>query len=286
MIPVSQLPRRFRGAVTASAAIVLLLSGCEDEPREPAIGPSTSVTPRTPRATVTAPTIDPEPPLAGLVVVLDPGHQLGNTAFPAEVQAPVDAGGFSRPCNTTGTATDGGYPEATFTWEVAMATQRLLRRLGARVLLTRSSNSVTAWGPCVDERGLAGNPGQPGPTADLKVSIHADGSLVAGAHGFHVIAPEAREPWTTDIAAPSLEMAEVVRDVLVEEGFATSTYVGSDGIDVRSDLGTLNLADIPTVMVELGNMRDPGDAGLMTSSAGRRHYASALALSIRRLSAR
>ena len=295
MIPAPQLPRRFRGAVTASAAIVLLLSGCEDEPREPATSPSTSVTPRpdpstqgprAPRATVTAPTIDPEPPLAGLVVVLDPGHQLGNTAFPAEVSALVDAGGFSKPCNTTGTATDGGYPEATFTWEVALATQRLLRRLGARVLLTRSSNSVTAWGPCVDERGLAGNPGQPGPTADLKVSIHADGSLVPGAHGFHVIAPEAREPWTTDIAAPSLEMAEVVRDVLVEEGFPTSTYVGSDGIDVRSDLGTLNLADIPTVMVELGNMRDPGDAGLMTSAAGRRRYASALALSIRRLSAR
>jgi N-acetylmuramoyl-L-alanine amidase len=292
MLPAPQRPRRIAGTLIATA-ILVVLSGCDDATREPVAVPSTQSTPstpgepRSPRGTVSAPTVDPEPPpLAGLVVVLDPGHQLGNTAFPAEVRAPVDAGGFTKPCNTTGTATNGGYPEATFTWEVALATRQLLRRLGARVVLTRSSNSMGEWGPCVDVRGRAGNPGQPGPTADLKISIHADGSLVPGAHGFHVITPADVAPWTTDIAAPSLRLAEVVRDVLVEEGFATSTYAGSDGIDVRRDLGTLNLADIPTVMVELGNMRNPGDAGLMTSAVGRRHYASAIALSIERFSAR
>lgn len=35
-----------------------------------------------------------------------------------------------------------------------------------------------------------------------------------------------------------------------------ASYVaGGDVLDVRSDLGTLNLPDVPTVMVELGNMR-------------------------------
>lgn len=295
MIPAPQLPRRIRAAVTMTTLVLLLPTGCADGAGDPPPDPSPgagspqqlpSDRGRTPGGTVTAPTLDPELPLAGRVVVLDPGHQLGNTAFPDEVGAPVEAGGLTKPCNTTGTATDGGYPEATFNWEVARATQRLLRRLGARVLLTRTSNSRTAWGPCVDERGLAGNPGRPGPTADLKVSIHADGSRAAGARGFHVIAPEAVAPWTTDIAAPSLRLAEVVRDALVEEGFATSTYTGSDGIDLRDDLGTLNLSDVPTVLVELGNMRDPDDARLMTSAVGRRRYASALASSIERFSAR
>lgn len=303
MIPAPQLPQPFAGTAIATVVLVLLLGcadGARDAKRDPdrdaVADPSSSTTsapdrptdkPPTPRGTVPARTIDPEPPpLAGLVVVLDPGHQLGNTAFPAEVNAPVDAGGFTKPCNTTGTATNGGYPEATFTWEVARATRKLLRRIGARVLLTRSSNSMTEWGPCVDARGRAGNPDQEGPTADLKISIHADGSFAAEAHGFHVIAPAELAPWTTDIAAPSLELAEVVRNVLVEEGFATSTYAGSGGIDVRGDLGTLNLSDIPTVMVELGNMRDPDDARLMSSAAGRRRYASALALSIERFSAR
>ena len=273
-------------------ALVLLLPGCSDGPDEPADPtdggsrpqPTTAGrhTPLSPRTTVTAPTLAPELPLAGRVVVLDPGHQLGNTRFPDEVDALVDAGGFRKPCNTTGTSTDDGYPEATFNWQVARLTQRMLRRLGADVLLTRSSNSASAWGPCVDERGRAGNPGAPGPTADLKVSIHADGSRVPGAHGFHVIAPVEVEPWTTDIAAASAQLAAVVRDSLVDEGLATSTYAGRDGIDVRGDLGTLNLADIPTVLVELGNMRDGGDAALMTSTSGRRDYASALAAAVER----
>ncbi len=232
--------------------------------------------------TRTAPTMVPAAHLAGVVVVVDPGHQLGNAAFPAQIGQPVEAGGFSKPCNTTGTATEGGYAEATFTWEVALRLRRELQRAGARVLLTRTSNDGGAWGPCVDVRGRAGNPGQPGPTADLKISIHADGSLEAGAHGFHVIAPTEVDPWTTDIAGTSLRLAGLVRDALVDAGLATSTYVGSDGIDVRDDLATLNLSDVPTVLVELGNMRDDGDAALMTSAAGQQDYASAMAAAVER----
>ncbi|MEQ6901047.1 N-acetylmuramoyl-L-alanine amidase [Nocardioides sp. YIM 152588] len=226
-----------------------------------------------------SPTVSPsEPalPLAGRVVVLDPGHQLGNSRFPAEVNATVDAGGFTKACNTTGTATAGGYPEATFTWEVAVELRALLESAGAQVVMTRSSNSADRWGPCIDERGRIGNPGGPGPAADLELSLHGDGNLAAGAHGFHVIAPESRAGWTDDIAAPSLALAQSLRDGLVGVGVAVSTYLGVDGIDVRGDLGTLNLADKPTVMVELGNMRDPGDAALMTSASGRRTYAEGL----------
>ncbi|UUZ57672.1 hypothetical protein [Nocardioides sp. B-3] len=53
-------------------------------------------------------------PLAGTTIVIDPGHQLGNHNFPSRINRLVPAGGFDKPCNTTGTATNGGYPEATF----------------------------------------------------------------------------------------------------------------------------------------------------------------------------
>jgi len=215
-------------------------------------------------------------PLAGTTVVVDPGHQLGNANFPAEINRPVPAGGFSKPCNTTGTSTDGGYPEATFVWEVAVRARRLLERDGARVVLTRDTNSVDEWGPCIDERGRAGNPGEPGPTADVKLSIHADGSYAGRAHGFHVIAPGRVEGYTDDIGAESLDLAVTLRDRLVVSGFVVSTYTAEDGIDVRTDLGTLNLADVPTAMVELGNMRDPAEAEVMTSAQGQRRYALAL----------
>ena len=49
-----------------------------------------------------------------------------------------------------------------------------------------------------------------------------------------------------------------------------------DRLDVRSDLGTLNLSDVPTVMVELGNMRNARDAHRMTTAGGRATYARAL----------
>ena len=223
-------------------------------------------------------------PLAGTTVVLDPGHQLGNARFPAEINRPVPAGGFTKPCNTTGTATDGGYPEATLNWQVSRRVRARLVDLGATVVTTRTSNRLDRWGPCVDVRGRAGNPGPHGRGgADLKVSIHADGSYVAGARGFHVIAPTARAGWTDDIARPSMALARSVRSGLVRSGVPVASYVaGGDGIDTRSDLATLNLSDVPTVMVELGNMRDPRDARRMTTARGRAAYASALVGGIRR----
>ena len=50
----------------------------------------------------------------------------------------------------------------------------------------------------------------------------------------------------------------------------------------RSDLGTLNLSDVPAVMVELGNMRNRADARRMTRPGGREWYAQALGLAVRR----
>ncbi len=65
--------------------------------------------------------VDEAMPLAGRVVVVDPGHQLGNGGFPGRLTRPVPAGGFEKPCNTTGTATPDGFPEATLNWRVARA---------------------------------------------------------------------------------------------------------------------------------------------------------------------
>lgn len=263
---------RARPAVVAVAALVA--TGCSaGAPRE--AGPAE---PSTGTPTVAPGDLGPEPaPLRGRVVVLDPGHQLGNRHHAAEIAEPVDAGGFEKDCNTTGTATETGYPEATLTWEVAAVARRLLEQRGARVVLTRDADSDDAWGPCVDVRGRIGNPGERGPTADVRVSIHADGVLDDLASGFHVIRPALREGWTDDIERPSRRLARALRDALVAEGIAPSSYRGARGIDVRGDLGTLNLSDVPAVMAELGNMRAARDAALMESDAGRRRYGRAIA---------
>ncbi len=261
---------RFVAAVLA----LVLSAGCASDVTPTAPAPS-----RTPSAAT--PDAEPTPaprPLAGRVVVIDPGHQLGNSRFPRETSRLVPAGGFRKPCNTTGTSTDGGYPEATFAWQVSRLVVRRLEELGARVVLTRDTNSVRRWGPCVDVRGRAGNRVD----ADLKLSVHADGSSAAGARGVHVSHPPARAPWTDDTARPSRRFALGVRRALRQAGFPYATYTaGGDGLDVRHDLATLNLSDVPTVMVELGNMRAACDARAMTTSRGRARYARALVAAVR-----
>lgn len=217
-------------------------------------------------------------PLAGRTVVIDPGHQLGNHNFPAKINRLVPAGGFRKACNTTGTATNAGYPEASFAFDVARRLKRRLKRAGARVIMTRTANRQDLWGPCIDRRGRAGNRAE----ADLKISIHGDGSY-SGGPGFHVIAPTDRAGWTHDIYRPSRRLALAVRRAMRGHGFPVAGYVaGGDGLDFRGDLGTLNLSDVPTVMVECGNMRARADAARMTSRRGRAAYAAALAAAVRR----
>lgn len=212
-------------------------------------------------------------PLTGEVVALDPGHQLGNRRHPEQVDRPVDAGGLIKPCNTTGTATDDGYAEATLTFAVASRVRARLVDLGATVRMTRDVNSDDRWGPCVDERGRF--PGRVG--ALLMVSLHADGSLGAKNRGFHVIVPA-----SSPVTVPSLWLARELRAALGARGVERSTYVGNGtALSRRDDLGTLNLSTVPAVMLELGNMRDPVDAAVLRSPSGQARYAAAVVAGIR-----
>jgi N-acetylmuramoyl-L-alanine amidase len=222
-----------------------------------------------------APRLADDRPLAGLVVAIDPGHQLGNSRHLRQINRNVWVG-IWKSCNTTGTATNGGFPEATFTWRVAGALRTRLQALGATVRMTRTANSYGLWGPCVDKRGEFGAKVH----ADVEISLHGDGAA-AGTHGFFVIRPGLRKGYTDDIREPSRLLATEVHDGLLRAGFHRSTAYGGDGYDVRRDLGTLNMADVPTVMVELGNMRNTAEARCMTSRSCRARYADGLAAGLR-----
>jgi N-acetylmuramoyl-L-alanine amidase len=207
------------------------------------------------------------------VVVLDPGHNGGNGSHPAEINRQVPAGrGKTKPCNTTGTATNAGYPEHAFTWDVANRVRELLTARGVRVVMTRTSDAGV--GPCVDERAAIGNR----ENASAVVSIHADGSTSAGAHGFHVA--YSAPPLNAAQGEPSLRLARLLRDGLRQSGVAVSNYIGSDGLSPRDDLAGLNLSERPAALVECGNMRDAAEAATLSSADGRQRYAAAIAEAI------
>lgn len=212
-------------------------------------------------------------PVAGLsapVVVVDPGHNGGNGAHPRQINRLVDAGGFKKACNTVGTTSLSGMTEAAFNWAVAQKLGAVLVANGFRVVYTRADNS--SWGPCVDERGLTA--GRVGAVALL--SVHGDGAPAAG-HGFHVIWPTTRRGYTDRTEPASSALAAAVRDSLVAGGFTPSTYLGRNGLDRRGDLGTLNRASVPSMMVEAGNLRNVGDDRVLSSAEGQQRLAEALA---------
>jgi N-acetylmuramoyl-L-alanine amidase len=211
-----------------------------------------------------------------LTIVLNPGHDGGNATHTTEINRQVPAGyGNYKACDTTGTETIAGYAEHAFNWDVSLRVAALLRAHGVHVLFTRPSD--TGWGPCVDRRAAIGN--RPGVAA--VVSIHADGAPSAG-HGFHVNQDSRRPDGATAATAQrSIELGRAIHAALVSSsGLVPSTYIGQDGYYYRSDLAGLNLATNPATFLELGNMKNSGDAALQSSAAGRQRIAGAIAAGI------
>ncbi|MDO9484977.1 MAG: N-acetylmuramoyl-L-alanine amidase [Actinomycetota bacterium] len=229
-------------------------------------------------AWLSVPALAADGSLSGAVIVLDPGHQLGNSnpKFSSQMKQKRFNGTLVKGCNTTGTATNKGLPEATFAWRVSQVLKQQLEARGAQVALTRTVNSRNAWGPCVwDRAGLSAKV-----NADFFVSIHGDGAPAKG-RGFHVIAPGRLKGWTKDIAVGSRQLATSMIAGMKQAGATPTTYLSSP-LSVRTDQTTLNFNDVPAVIVELGNMRNARDAAQMSSAAGVQQYANQLATGISR----
>ena len=202
-------------------------------------------------------------------MVLDPGHNGANAAHPEQINRPVPNGrGGTKPCNTTGTTTDAGYPEHAFTWDVALRVRDALSAHEVRVVLTRPDDAGV--GPCVNDRAALAN--RAGAVA--MVAIHADGARPSG-RGFHVVYSD--PPLNASQGPPSVGLAHALAGALRAGGFPAADYTGSDGLDARSDLAGLNLAQVPAALVECANMRNPQDAALVSTPQGRARYANAIA---------
>ncbi|MCV7410767.1 Rv3717 family N-acetylmuramoyl-L-alanine amidase [Mycobacterium florentinum] len=203
--------------------------------------------------------------IAGMVVFIDPGH---NGANDASIGRQVTTGrGGTKDCQTSGTATNSGYMEHTFTWDTALRVRAALTALGVRTALSRGND--TGLGPCIDERANVANSLRP----NAILSIHADGGPPSG-RGFHV--NYSAPPLNQVQAGPSVQYARIMRDQMQAAGIPPSTYIGQGGLYGRSDLTGLNLAQYPAILVECGNMKNPVDSALMESPDGRQKYADAL----------
>jgi N-acetylmuramoyl-L-alanine amidase len=219
-------------------------------------------------------------PLAGKVILIDPGHNLGNRLHPAEINRPVFYGipGLTKPCDTTGTATADGYSEARYNLAVGLHVVKILHHdMGATVVMTPVN--TRPWGPCITHRAALGNAIH----ADAAVSIHADGAP-SWVHGFYVIAP------STPLPNVGLGPKRIARDVhlgaamltayhritgMKKSNLYTSGYLRSDAY------GGTNLSHVPKIFIETGNMGSPGNAAKLESRSFRHLAAWGIADGIR-----
>ncbi len=203
--------------------------------------------------------------IAGMVVFIDPGHNGANDASISR-QVPNGRGG-TKDCQASGTSTGSGYQEHTFNWDTALLIRSELSALGVRTAMSRGNDN--ALGPCVDERAAMANALRP----NAIISIHADGGPANG-RGFHV--NYSAPPLNQAQAGPAVQLAHTMRDQLAASGIPPANYIGQNGLYGRSDLAGLNLAQYPSVLIEMGNMKNPVDSALMESPSGRQKYADAV----------
>jgi N-acetylmuramoyl-L-alanine amidase len=273
-----------RRSTTALTALILLiglaLAGCGSArptgaragPPSPAVSPGAVLT-SSPGGLVLGPTGSGE--LNHKVVAIDPGHNGLNYAYPNVINQLVWNGREYETCDTTGTATNAGYTEALFNWNVAWDVSRLERVLGATVVLTRPNNSGV--GPCVTTRAAIGNAAH----ANVFIDIHADGGPPGGV-GFTVLYPVADGP-NNAVIYPSEILATQARDLFrAYTGEPFSNYDGVNALQPRNNLAGLNLTTVPKVLIETANMRNATDAGRVSSAVWQERAAQGIAAGLDR----
>jgi N-acetylmuramoyl-L-alanine amidase len=212
----------------------------------------------------------PHRPLAGKTVGIDPGHNGGNFSAPSVINAPVWNGREEEACDTTGTETNAGYTEARFNFNVATYLRRDLEAEGAKVVMTRRTN--TGVGPCITRRAKILNKAR----SDVAIDIHADGGP-AGGRGVAILTPVPDGPNDRVIAASKRFGRILLGRYTKVTGIPISDYDGSGGFAPRDNLAGLNLTTVPKVLIECVNMRNAADAARLVKPSFQRLAARSMA---------
>lgn len=221
-----------------------------------------------------APVAVPTGPLSGVTIGIDPGHNGRNWTDPSYLARQVWNGREWEDCDTTGAQTQAGYPEPRFTWRVGRDLAAILRARGARVVLTRHSN--TGIGPCVTRRARILDRAH----AAVSIDLHADGAPPSG-RGFALLLP-VRDRVNRHVVASSRSFARDLRRSFLTTGMPLSTYDGVRGLQPRANLAGLNLTTMPKVLIDCGNMANPVDARMLTSGRWQHRAARAIAAAMAR----
>jgi N-acetylmuramoyl-L-alanine amidase len=226
-----------RALIAALGALVALAVGAGGQPVHAA------ATVAVPAAVSAASSASP------FVVVIDAGHQAhGN--YHHEPIAPGSrtvrdkvAGG------TSGIVTHA--PESRVNLQVALRLRDALTAAGITVVMVRTTQNVNI--PNSARAKIANAAG-----ADLFVRIHCDGAAKS-VHGILMLVP-ANNSWTGRIHATSERAGRAVLTAAVK-----ATGARNRGISLRHDLSGFNWSHVPSICIEMGNMKNAAEDRRLSS---------------------
>ena len=187
-------------------------------------------------------------PLSGYIIGIDPGHQ-AHANREKEPQSP----GSSTMKNKVSSGTYGrftGVREYEVNLQVGLAIRDSLEALGAKVLMTRTTNDIDISNV---ERAQFFNPEK----TDYALRLHCNGSDSASKAGAFMLIPKSH---------PLKDDCKRAAELLID-AYCSATGFKNLGVTIRSDQTGFNWCERMIVNIEMGHMTNEKDDHMLTDKA-------------------
>ncbi len=202
-------------------------------------------------STVAKVSVTAEKPLLGLVIGIDPGHQLKGNNHP-ELSSPTGGEKKSKVSSgTTGIQT--GTSEYKVNLEIGLILKQALENLGAEVVMTRETNDVDISNKQRAELMNKQN-------VRLCIRLHCNGSSDKTDQGAMLLLPKGND--TKNIQDESQLAGEIIF-----RNFLATTQAKDAGLQYREDLTGFNWSTVPVCLLEMGFMSNPDEDMLLSDPA-------------------
>lgn len=220
---------------------------------------TTEVTPSPTPMPTNVPLKENAPDLTGMVIVIDPGHQMETSSETENVASWKDSTKKKATSGVTGIAT--GIPEYELTLDVSIKLKDYLEQCGATVVLTRTENDVDISN---QERAQIAVDN----SANLFIRIHADAANDSMTSGVRVFVPDSGD-YSSNVVAWGNSLGQKVADSV------GLNFIGTKSTGLYTGLNYAN--SVPSFQISLGLLSNSDDEAVIVDENNQVEICAAIA---------